>query len=127
MWIYLLKIRDENPFNDYHKIGISSNVKVRVEYIRASLREAGLHDNVKVRFKAYIVGAYFVEQMLHKMYRRKRKSMPKTVSGYTEFFDLNFITIYPIIWILTVIQFIQFIVSLGFIWYCVNSIWHWLG
>lgn len=112
MWIYVLKIRDENPFNDYHKIGISGNIPNRVEYIKRSLKESGLRAEVTVRFKAYIIGAYFLEQGLHRALRRKRKKMPVTVSGYTEFFDLNFLNILPVIWVIGIIEFTQFILLL---------------
>lgn len=122
MWIYILKIRDENPFNDYHKIGISGDIPNRVEYIKRSLKESGLRSEVKVRFRAYIIGAYFLEQSLHRLLKRKRRKMPVTVSGYTEFFDLNFINIIPVILIIQITEFIQFMGVLYLLSLIINSI-----
>lgn len=122
MWIYILKIRDENPFNDYHKIGISGNVNERVEYIRKSMKESGLRASIQVRHKSYIIGAYFLEQALHKILRRKQKRMPVTVSGYTEFFDLNFLNILPIIWVIMLIEYCQFLLLLQTILWVISLI-----
>ena len=112
MWIYIFKIKDDNPFNDYHKIGISGDVRTRLSYIKRSLKEAGLRDDIQVRFKAWIIGAYFVEQFLHRVYKRKRKRMPEKVAGYTEFFDLNFINVLPIILFLSLLEFSQVIIMI---------------
>ena len=109
--LYIMKLKD-SPFNDIHKIGITKrpDPELRADEVRDSLIQSGIDGELKVIFCDWFLFAWTIEQLLHIYYKNRNVDMPVTVSGYTEFFDLNtFIVNLALIPFLRVLQFAQFL------------------
>ena len=102
--LYILKY-DPNPMNSIYKVGITGKTaNERCDEIRRTLSNG----RIKVVWEGKFLGAYFIEQFIHTMLSAINVRMPETVSGYTEFFDLNWLSVKVLIWLLEVYQFLFF-------------------
>lgn len=100
--LYILKY-DPNPLNSIYKVGITGKTAdARCDEIRRTLSNG----RIKVIWEGKFLGAYFIEQFIHTMLSSINVRMPETVSGYTEFFDLNWLSVKVLIWLLEVYQFL---------------------
>lgn len=106
--LYILKY-DPNPYNSIFKIGITGKTaQARCDEIRRTLSNG----RIEVRWQGKFIGAYFIEQSLHVLFAPFNVRMPETVSGHTEFFDLNWVSVWVLIKCLELFQFVLYIVSL---------------
>lgn len=87
--LYILKY-DKNKINSLYKIGITSfTAQHRCNEIQKTMKEGKL----SVYWHRKFFAAYFIEQSLHLLFKPFHAPQPEYVSGYTEFFDLNFIIV----------------------------------
>jgi hypothetical protein len=104
----------ESPWNDIHKIGYTKreDPELRADEIRDSLYQSDIEGELTVLFCEWFLLAWTLEQLLHIWFKSKNVLLPPTVSGYTEFFDLNFISVnFGLIPFLRFLQFLQFIMA----------------
>lgn len=114
--LYILKY-DTTPYNSIFKIGITGKT---AEARCAEIQKTLTNGSLKVRWKGRFVGAYFIEQTLHVIYSHKNVRMPEHVSGYTEFFDLNWFNVSFLIFLLEVYQVVFLLTTLTVIWIVFN-------
>ena len=87
--MYIIKI---NSFGEnVYKIGVSNNVKTRIQGITSDLRKVG-HDLecslvYEKQFNSY--KTYCLEYELHKKYKNLKHESPFSFAGQTELFTLN--------------------------------------
>lgn len=87
--LYILKY-DKNKINSLYKIGITSfTAQHRCNEIQKTMKEGKL----SVYWHRKFLAAYIIEQTLHVFFKPFHAPQPEYVSGYTEFFDLNFIIV----------------------------------
>ena len=109
--VYIMKLA-ESPWNDIHKIGYTKrpDPELRADEVRDSLYKSDIEGKLTVLFCEWFLLAWTLEQMLHIWYKPKNVLLPPTVSGYTEFFDLNLFSVnlalIPFLRFLHIVQFI---------------------
>jgi len=111
--VYIMKLA-ESPWNDIHKIGWTNrpDPELRADEVRDSLYKSDIEGTLSVLFCEWFLFAWTLEQLLHIWYKNKNVEMPPTVSGYTEFFDLNFFNVrFMLIPFLKTLHYIQFIMA----------------
>lgn len=107
--LYILRY-DPNPINSIFKVGITSkSAQERCDDIRRTLNNG----HIKVIWEGKFIGAYFIEQSIHTFLAPFNVRMPEHVSGYTEFFDLNWLSVRILIAILEIYQFLFFMLVLS--------------
>ena len=102
--LYIFK-HNPTPYNSIYKIGMTRDKETlarRAIKVRSTLN----NDSLTIRWYGRFLGAYFVEQLLHIIFAHKNVQMPVTVSGYTEFFDLNWFNVRVLIFFLEVYQIV---------------------
>lgn len=116
--LYILRY-DPNPLNSIYKVGITGKTAdARCDEIRRTLTNG----RIKVIWEGKFLGAYFIEQFIHTILSSINVRMPETVSGYTEFFDLNWISVKVLIWLLEVYQFLFFMGMIVLCYSILNSL-----
>lgn len=102
--LYILKY-DKNKINSLYKIGITSfTAQHRCNEIQKTMKEGKL----SVYWHRKFLAAYFIEQSLHLFFKPFHAPQPEYVSGYTEFFDLNFVIVNILASVLNVLVAIRF-------------------
>ena len=110
--VYIMKLA-ESPWNDIHKIGYTNrpDPELRADEVRDSLYKSDIEGTLSVLFCEWFLFAWTLEQLLHIWYKDKKVAMPPTVSGHTEFFDLNLFSVnLGLIPFLRFLHYIQFLI-----------------
>lgn len=112
--LYILKY-DVSAFDSYYKIGITTRTaEERCQEVKDSL---GKNNDISVYWHGKFIGAYAIEQSLHTFFALSNVEMPSSVSGYTEFFDLDWVRVGILIRVLSIVQYTTFSLSFaGGIW-----------
>ena len=113
--LYIMRF-SPNPMNSIYKIGITRNIEKRRNDISNTLP----NNILKVVWTGKFLLAYFVEQFLHAMLSPINVYMPEHVSGYTEFFDLNWFTVWILKCLLNFYIFARFIFLVVGLWAALN-------
>jgi hypothetical protein len=112
--LYILKY-DVSVFNSYYKIGITTRTaEERCQEVKDSM---GKSNDISVYWHGKFIGAYAIEQFLHTFFAPFNVQMSPSISGYTEFFDLDWVSVGILIRMLGFVQFATFSLSFaGGIW-----------
>ena len=103
--LYILKY-DVSIFNSYYKIGITSRTaEERCQEVKDSM---GKNNDISVYWHGKFIGAYTIEQLLHTFFAPFNVRMSPSISGYTEFFDLDWVSVGILIRILRFAQYTIF-------------------
>jgi Meiotically up-regulated gene 113 len=113
--LYIMKY-DISAVNSVYKIGITGDLSRRFETIERSLGNKRL----SIVWTAKFIFAYPLEQMLHIVFKPLHYDMPATLSGYTEFFDLNVFSVYLLTSILDFYIMCRFFFYLCVLWVIIN-------
>ncbi len=113
--LYIMKY-DPNPINSVYKIGITRNIEERKKGIQRTLTNQSL----TIYWQGKFIFAYPIEQITHAFLSPFNYPMPVTVSGYTEFFDLNWLSAWLLSKVFEFIMFARFIVAIVAIWVLIN-------
>lgn len=98
---YLYVMRHDFAVNSFYKIGISNRPERRHKEVNSTYK-------VKVLFCFLLWDAEKKEAQLHRRYKTRHvKTIPKHVSGRTEFFDIDFVDVFLLRWEIALLSFIQ--------------------
>lgn len=102
-----------SPLNSIHKIGWTNRrAEKRMREVQVTLELANYKGQLEILFEQYFILAYPLEQFLHLIYRGKRYDMDRRVSGWSEFFDLNFLSVRVLILFLNIYHCVHYLITL---------------